>query len=104
MAHELDIGRLTQLAQSGDRLALLVDDAAWLWIGEDGMWIQHEGAIEGFLLTGDEMAEYLQEQEALGVSCLQTTASSGSLNHSRTGPVSPVVRLTTEQLVDPERR
>jgi len=103
MAHELDIERLTQLARSGDRLALLVDDAAWLWIGEEGMWIQHEGAIEGFLLTGDEMAEFLQEQEGLGVSCLQTTATSGSLNHSNTNPVSSFVRLTAEQLVDPER-
>ena len=103
MAHDLDIEHLTQLARSGDRLALLVDGDAWVWIGEEGMWIQYEGAIEGFLLTGDEMAEYLQEQEALGVSCLQTTASSGSLNHSHTNPVSSFVRLTAEQLVDPDR-
>lgn len=98
MAHELDQGRLDQLAQSGARLALLVDDAAWIWIGENGAWVQHEGAMEGYTLTGDEMAEYLQEQEALGVSCLQTTATSGSLDHDRTSPVSSFVRLTTAQI------
>lgn len=104
MAHEHDIGRLTQLAGCGDRLALLVDDAAWLWIGEEGVWLQYEGALEGYLLAGDEMAEYIQEQEALGASCLQTTATSGRLNHARTSPVSSFVRLTTAQLVGPERR
>ena len=98
MAHDLDMTRLTQLAGSGDRLALLVDDASWLWIGEEGMWLQHEGALEGYLLTGDEMAEYIQEQEALGVPCLQTTATSGSVSHGRAAEVSSFVRLTRSQL------
>jgi hypothetical protein len=100
MAHSPAAQRFTELAQTGDRLALIVDDAAWIWVGEEGLWLQYEGAMEGYLLDADEMAAHIQEQEEAGAPCLQTTASQGRVDHQRSAAVSRVVKLTASQLKD----
>ena len=103
MAHSPVAKRLIQLAQTGDRLALLVDDAAWLWIGEEGLWLQYEGAMEGYLLDADEMSAHIEEHEELGSQCLQTTAIGGRVDHGRASAISSVVRLSSSQLTDRAR-